>query len=221
MLDTFRQDVRYAIRGLRRQPGFTAAVVVTLALGIGANAAMFGVTDRLLFRPPAFLTDADRVHRVYLVRTFDGEENFGSHIHYTRYKDLERWTSTLDATAAISEPEVAVGVGENAHEMRIGAVSAGYWSLFDVRPALGRFFSAAEDSTPVGASVVVLSYPLWQSRFGGRAALRRASSSRSAASRWCWRLSGCTASSPITSRNAHTSWAFAWPLVRKPGIWFG
>ena len=169
MLDTFRQDVRYAVRGLRRQPGFTAAVVITLALGIGANAAMFGVTDRLLFRPPAMMVDADRVHRVYLVRTFDGEENFGSFIHYTRFKDLERWTSTFDATAAVSEPEVAVGVGENAREMRIGAVSAGYWSLFDVRPALGRFFTAAEDTTPVGAAVAVLSYPFWQSRYGGRA----------------------------------------------------
>lgn len=169
MLDTFRQDVRYAIRGLRRQPGFTAAVVITLALGIGANAAMFGVTDRLLFRPPAMLTDAARVHRVYLARTFDGEENFGGILHYTRFKDLERWTSTFDATAAVSEPEVAVGVGENAREMRISAVSAGYWSLFDVRPVLGRFFTAAEDTTPVGAAVAVLSYPFWQSRYGGRA----------------------------------------------------
>jgi putative ABC transport system permease protein len=169
MLDAIRQDLRYAIRGLRKQPGFTAAVVVTLALGIGANAAMFGITDRLLFRPPAFMTDADRVHRVYLARTFDGEENFGSHFPYTRYTDLSRWTSTFDVTAAISEPELAVGVGEDAHEMRIGAVSASYWSLFDTRPVLGRFFTAEEDSTPVGAPVVILSYPFWQSRYGGRA----------------------------------------------------
>ncbi|MGH7637162.1 MAG: ADOP family duplicated permease, partial [Gemmatimonadaceae bacterium] len=64
--------------------------------------------------------------------------------------------------------EMAVGVGENAFEMQVGAVSASFWSLFDARPALGRFFTAAEDTTPLGASVVVLSYPFWQSRYGGR-----------------------------------------------------
>ena len=77
--ETLWQDVRYAVRGLRQKPGFSIAVILTLGLGIGANAAMFGITDRLLFRPPAFMKDPDRVHRVYLVRTFDGKENFGSY----------------------------------------------------------------------------------------------------------------------------------------------
>src|SRR5688572_14575839 len=58
-------DVRYALRGLARTPGFTITVVVTLALGIGANATMFGVVDRLMFRPLAYLRDPDAVHRVY------------------------------------------------------------------------------------------------------------------------------------------------------------
>ncbi|MGH7638815.1 MAG: hypothetical protein ACREOK_14290, partial [Gemmatimonadaceae bacterium] len=115
-LETFWQDLRYAARGLRQKPGFAAAVVLTLGLGIGANAAMFGVTDRLLFRPPALMQDPDRVHRVYLVRTFEGKENFGSYFQYTRYKDLQRWTASFDVTAAVSESEMAVGVGENAFE---------------------------------------------------------------------------------------------------------
>lgn len=167
-LETFWQDLRYAARGLRQKPGFAAAVVLTLGLGIGANAAMFGVTDRLLFRPPTLMQDPDRVHRVYLVRTFEGKENFGSYFQYTRYKDLQRWTTSFDVTAAVSESEIAVGVGENAFEMQVGAVSASFWSLFEARPVLGRFFTAAEDTTPLGASVVVLSYPFWQSRYGGR-----------------------------------------------------
>ncbi len=60
MIDVLLADLRYAIRGLKAKPGFTAGVVLTLALGIGANAAMFGILDRLLFRPPAYLRDAAR-----------------------------------------------------------------------------------------------------------------------------------------------------------------
>src|SRR3954468_20675941 len=70
--DATAQDVRFAARSLWKQPGFTLAVVLTFALGIGANAAMFEVIDRLLFRPPAFLRDPGAVHRVYLARTEDG-----------------------------------------------------------------------------------------------------------------------------------------------------
>ena len=167
-LESLVQDIRYALRGLRQKPGFAVAVVTTLALGIGANAAMFGITDRLLFRAPSYMKDPDRVHRVYLVRTFDGKENFGGWFQYTRYKDLARWTTSFDVTAAMSDHETAVGVGADAREMRVGAVSASYWSLFEARPVVGRVFTAAEDTTPSGAAVVVLSYPFWQSRFGGR-----------------------------------------------------
>ena len=167
-LDSLLQDVRYALRGLRKKPGFTTAVVLTLALGIGANAAMFGVTDRLLFRPPAMMSDPDRVHRVFLVRTFDGKEDFGAYFQYTRFKDLERWTSSFDVAVAITDPNPAIGVGTDAREMRIGAVSAGFWKLFDAQPVLGRFFTAAEDTTPVGAQVAVLSHAFWQTQYGGR-----------------------------------------------------
>lgn len=65
LIDGLRQDIRYALRGLRAKPGFTAAVVLTLGLGIGANAAMFGIIDRLMFRVPAYLHEPGRVNRVY------------------------------------------------------------------------------------------------------------------------------------------------------------
>jgi putative ABC transport system permease protein len=167
-LEAIWQDIRYAARGLRQKPGFAIAVVLTLALGIGANAAMFGITDRLLFRAPSYMKDPDQVHRVYLVRTFDGKENYGSWFQYTRFKDLERWTTSFDVAAAINDGETAVGVGPDAREMRIGSVSASFWKLFDAQPVLGRVFTQAEDTTPMGAAVVVLSYPLWQSKYGGR-----------------------------------------------------
>src|SRR5262245_2616043 len=162
------QDVKYAVRGLRKTPGFTAAVVLTLGLGIGANAAMFGIVDRLLFRAPSYMVEPDRVHRVYLVRTFDGKENFGAWFQYTRYEDLKRWTTSFDVVSAMSDNDVAVGVGENAREMRVASVSASFFKLFDAPPVVGRYFTPAEDTTPVGASVVVLSNAFWQTRYGGK-----------------------------------------------------
>ena len=72
-LERFVLDTRYALRGLRRRPGFVVPVVLTLALGVGANAAMFGVLDRLLIRPPNYLEGADEVNRVYLDRTLNGQ----------------------------------------------------------------------------------------------------------------------------------------------------
>ena len=167
-LETFWQDIRYAVRGLKQKPGFTLAVVATLGLGIGANAAMFGVTDRALFRPPEFLKDADRVHRVYLARTFDGKEGFSSWFQYTRYNDLTQFTTAFDATAAMTYGEQAVGVGEDAREMQVGSVSASFWRFFDIAPVAGRFFTDAEDKPPLGSSVAVISETFWQTRYGGR-----------------------------------------------------
>src|SRR5215212_11610983 len=91
LLDEIAQDLRYALRGLRRSPGFAAAVVATLGLGIGANAAMFGVVDRLMFRPYAYLRDPSTVHRIYLQSTYRGTTNTGTSTEYARYLDFKRW----------------------------------------------------------------------------------------------------------------------------------
>jgi putative ABC transport system permease protein len=169
MIDTVRQDLRYAWRGLRSRPGLTTAIVLTLALGIGANAAMFGIVDRLLFRPPAYLVAPDRVHRIYLGSTNDGRLTVERTTEYTRYQDLTRWTSSFERTAAVAYRELAIGAGEEAHEMTVAAMSATFFGFFNARPALGRFFGADEDHTPTGAQVAVLGYGFWQSGYGGRA----------------------------------------------------
>jgi predicted permease len=166
-LDVLRQDFRYAVRGLRARPAFTVAVVVTLGLGIGANVAMFGIVDRLLIRTPPYLRDPARVHRVYLTTSDDGRDVIDAFTEYTRYVDVTRFSRTLDATAVLAERDFAIGVGEDAREMPIGVVSASFWSFFDAPPALGRYFTAAEDSVPSGAPVTVLSYALWQEKYGG------------------------------------------------------
>ncbi len=171
LLETIAQDLRYAARGLRAKPGFTAAVVLTLGLGLGANAAMFGLVDRLMFRAPEYLRDADRVHRVYLQFTTRDKESTENSFEYTRYRDLARWTTTFDATAAFAQRTLAIGNGEDARETPVGTVSASYFTFFDAAPALGRFFVASEDTIPAGAPVVVLSYGFWQSRYAGSPAV--------------------------------------------------
>jgi predicted permease len=162
------QDFRYAARGMRKNPGFTAAVVLTLALGIGANATMFGVVDRLLLQGPAYLRAPNEVHRVYLTANGD---NFGTMIgtnqSYSRYQDLIKHARSASQIAATYETEFVFGTGEAAHEERTGLVSASFWPLFGVQPALGRFFSASEDQLPQGTPVAVLGYGYWQSHFGG------------------------------------------------------
>jgi predicted permease len=166
-LDVLLQDLRYAARGLRARPAFTASVILTLGLGIGANVAMFGIVDQLLIRPPAYLRDPNRVHRVYLTSVSDGRDVTDGFTEYARYLDFARYTKTLDAIAVLAGNQFAVGVGEEAKEMQIGIVSASFWSFFDAKPALGRFFTASEDSIPTGSPVTVLSYAFWQARYGG------------------------------------------------------
>ncbi len=164
-LEHLAQDVRYALRGLRRSPGFTAAVVLTLGLGIGANAAMFGVIDRLMFRPYPLLRDPATVHRVYLETTFDGRTNASTTFPYTRYLDLARETPRLAAHAAVSEWRFGVGSGGDVQVRKVAGVSASFFEFFDAPPALGRYFSAAEDSVPMGALVAVIGHAMWKSEF--------------------------------------------------------
>jgi putative ABC transport system permease protein len=91
-VDAFLQDARYAVRGLARSPGFTATVVVTLGLGIGANAAMFAVIDRLMFRPFPYVRDYATVNTVYFQTTYQGKTRTASTVPYTRYLDIRRGT---------------------------------------------------------------------------------------------------------------------------------
>jgi putative ABC transport system permease protein len=167
-LEDLRQDADYAVRGLRRQPGFALLVVATLGLGIGANATMFEVVDRTLLRPPPFLKEPGQTGRIYLRRPDEGGgERIDNNISYRRYLDLRDGNRTLAAAAAFYDAERVVGIGEEAAPLGVSLVSAGFWRMFDIAPVLGRFFSEAEDRAPAGAAVAVLGFGYWQSRFGG------------------------------------------------------
>src|SRR6185503_19160205 len=167
-IDAFRQDLRYTLRGLRAKPGFTTAVVVTLALGIGANAAMFGIVDRMLFRPPPMLRDPATAHRVYVYQTFRGKEQAQGSYQYARYRDLAAESHSFEYMAGHARRDLAVGIGESAREMSVGAVSANFFKFFDAPPVIGRYFTPAEDSEPNGQLVAVLSHTFWSERYGER-----------------------------------------------------
>jgi predicted permease len=164
--ESLRQDVSYAIRGLRAKPGFALAVITTIALGIGANAAMFGIVDRLLFRPPALMKDPATAHRVYLFTTYRGEERISGGGQFARYRDIAEYTHSFSEVAGYTPRDLAIGVGDAAREMRVGVVSANFFRFFDAPPVLGRYFTADEDLPPAGVPVAVLSYAMWQTQYG-------------------------------------------------------
>jgi len=167
-VETLLQDLRYAARGLAARPVFTGGIVLTLGLGIGANATMFGIVDRLLFRSPATLRDASTVHRVYTAFNWDGERRINRNLAFPVYRDFLRASRSIDELAAFQTREIPVGDGDATREMRVTVASASYFSFFNARPVLGRFFDATDDSIPAGEPVVVLSHGFWQARFGGR-----------------------------------------------------
>jgi hypothetical protein len=164
-LDALLHDLRYVLRSLRRSPGFTTTVVLTLGLGLGANAAMFAVIDRLMFRPFPLLHEPGTVNRVYLQTTYRGVTNANPTFPYLRYLDLKRATRTIAQVAAHTEWRFAVGTGDATTVRKVAGVTPSFFEFFDAPPELGRYFVAAEDSG-TGTPVAVLSHRLWATEFG-------------------------------------------------------
>jgi len=166
-LEALWQDATYTIRDLRRNPTFTIGVALTLALGIGANAAMFSLIDRLLFRPPPFMVDPSTVQQVYMYRTSQGKES-GTGGQYARYADMARYSTAFSQAAGVRLKGLAVGVGEGTRVRSVAIVSAGFFGFFDAPPVLGRYYTPNEDALPDPAPVAVLSHALWTTQFGAR-----------------------------------------------------
>ncbi len=161
------QDLRYALRTLARSPGLSLAAVLTLGLGIGANTAMFGVVDRLFFRPPAHVVSPDRVARLYVTTTSPLWGTNTSPIGtYPRYEDFRDRARSFAAVAAYGRGSLSFGLGPQAEPVTGRLVTASFFSVLGVRPELGRFFGADEDSVGRAAHVAVLSREFWVRRFG-------------------------------------------------------
>lgn len=173
---TFGADVRYALRSMRLRPGWAAAAVITLATGIGANATMFALVDRLLVRPPPHIADPSHVARLSLEFTDRGGGRFSmSTTSYPVFQDLRRAARSFATLAAVSSREMVLGGGSEARSLQAEQVSGSYFALLGPHPAQGRFFGASEDQPPSGEHVAVISHALWRRAFAASpAALRQA-----------------------------------------------
>ena len=169
-LEAFRQDAGFALRVFRTQRGFALASVLVFALGIGANATMFGVIDRLLLRPPAHIADPANVMLIRYLRTNDGTVDAQDALSYPMYLDLVNTPGAFAGVAAYWDEELAVGRGLAARRISGRRVTASYFNTLGVHPRLGRFFAADEDVAPA-ANVAVVSYSYWQNALGGESSV--------------------------------------------------
>jgi len=156
-LDTALQDVRYGLRILRKSPGFTAVAVLTLALGIGANTAVFTVVNTVLLHPLPY-PHSDRIVNI-------SRPSAGTAIPMFKY-----WEQNNPGFEDLSAYQGGIGMnlesGSRPELLQVTKASSNYFRLFGAIPILGRTFSEKEDQ-PGGPSVLVMSYGLWQRRFGG------------------------------------------------------
>src|SRR5437660_8426291 len=155
-------DLKFAFRHLVKNPGFTAVAVLTLALGIGANTAIFSAVDAVLIRPLPY-ADAGR-----LVMIWDDLRRTGFSKHYSTPGEWKEWRrdNTVFTDIAATEPGQATLSGDGEPEELPGRkVTANLWTVLGVQAFVGRVFSEDEDVR--GVRVAVISYGLWQRRFGG------------------------------------------------------
>ena len=160
--DGLRQDLGFGVRQLRKSPGFTTIALLTLALGIGANTAIFSVVYSVLLRPLPF-ANADRVMDI---RQSNGAGNRGRVVPFPNFLAWERDNRAFAAIGAYAwKSATLTGVGD-AQRVQGQRMSAGYWNAAHIAPVLGRYYTA-DDDRPGARHVVIISWPLWQSRFGG------------------------------------------------------
>jgi len=165
LLETVLQDLRYALRSLRRTPVFTIAVVSCFALGIGVNTVMFGVVDTLFLRAPSGVVDPGRVGRLYSTATLKGlPPHTRQRFTIREYYDSRDALAPTATVAAYWSADVAVGRGAAAEHV-VGAVAtASFLPLLGVRANFGRLFDSSADY-PGAPTEAVISYGYWNRRF--------------------------------------------------------
>jgi predicted permease len=174
-LETLQQDIRYAARRLRQRPGFTAAVVIVLALGIGATTAMFSAVDAAILRPLPF-PHAERLQILPEVNIpFDpgpGQRFPKSDTHILDINDVNAMPTVFSGAAGYAVGGLNLADAERPTRLTIAAVTTNFFATLGVESAIGRTFVATE-GTPGQSHVALLSWGLWQRQFGGREMIGR------------------------------------------------
>lgn len=168
-MDTMLQDIRYAWRQLIKSPGFAAVAIVTLALGIGANTAIFGLLDQALLRSLP-VKEPGRLVILKYQGSFNGhtrsrtDEKF--YFSYPMYRDLRDRNSVFSGLVATVNAEVGVQWHNQPELVTAEVVSGNYFDVLGVQPAMGRLLVQSDDTVPNANPVAVLSFDYWQRRFG-------------------------------------------------------
>jgi putative ABC transport system permease protein len=160
-IEQLLQDVRYGFRVLRRNPAFTTVVILTLALGIGVNTAVFSVVNAVLLRPLPY-PDAERV-----VAYSDGvskskAENFKPGIAGADFSEWRAQAKSFERMAGYDYRDAVLAASNDAGQVRVASIAGDFWAITGCRPLLGRLFEPAE---PPGS--IVLSHKYFERRFGG------------------------------------------------------
>ena len=168
----FRDDLRYALRQLRRSPGFAVAAILTLALGIGANTAIFSLLDQALLRS---LPVRDPQRLVILEGTGEAWDGHSSshggdkeaYFSYPMYQDLRDANKAFEGLIATAPADVGMSRKAGSEHGRAELVSGNYFSVLGVQPLLGRLLTQADDDAPGANPVIVLSFDFWNVKLGG------------------------------------------------------
>ena len=161
-------DVRQAARALRKAPGFALMSALTLGLGIGSTAAMFGIVERIILRGPDHVASPERMMRFYMTLPHPpNETETGSTTAYAAYTALRDGTHAFAGVGAYQANKWIVGTGGEARSLPGVAASADLFPTLGVEPYLGRFYTKQEDSPGAPSDVVVLGYEYWIRAFGG------------------------------------------------------
>lgn len=173
-LENARQDVRYALRGIRRNPLLASTIVLTLAIGVGAAGSMYGLMWRLLLQPAPHVQSPEGVVKIF--QTYNRPGDTGRNVSswtYTFFEHLPANARSFARVGAYSASDMSLGTGAGARRIRAIAASGSYWTVLGVRPHMGRFFTAAESHPVSGLPVAVLSHAFWREYFAGAEVLGR------------------------------------------------
>ena len=158
VVQTLRQDLRYAVRMLKKNPGFTAVAVLTLAMAIGANAVVFSALNALILRP----TNLPQAESLYSIERLN---DFSARQSYPDYLDLRDRNRSFDDLAAFTGFQAGLDTGENPSRVWLYEVSGNYFDVLGIQPYLGRLFHASDEHGANSAPYIVLSYGYWHTHF--------------------------------------------------------